>query len=296
MGNHRGLYQTHCSRTVITHKGNGIHDRHRQHDLRLRKCSAKNRIPADKVGMPENFFPPKGVDPAICIHQSPELTGHYHWPSGLGNINEQEAINQRRAYYAAVAYVDAQIGRLLESLRRLPCAQTTIVVLWSDHGWQLGEHRMFSKHANYEVATNSPLIIKVPGMKLPGVPTNGLAESVDVYPTLTDLCALPRPEGLAGQSLRRQLDNPLAPGKSGAYSTHAGGRGYRGHALRTRDYRLVRWINQAGHVGLTELYDHKADPQENINVAEQFPALVETLASRLRQKMDQVVQTSHVTE
>ncbi|NQV34117.1 MAG: sulfatase-like hydrolase/transferase, partial [Phycisphaeraceae bacterium] len=108
-------------------------------------------FPEDKVGMPDNFFPPLNVDPTICIHKSPELTGHYLWPGGLGNITRDEAINQRRAYYAAVAYVDGQIGRLLNALAKEPCSRNTIVVLWSDHGWQLGEHHMFSKHANYEV-------------------------------------------------------------------------------------------------------------------------------------------------
>lgn len=252
-----------------------------------------NMFPADKVGMPRNFHAPRNVDPNICIHQSPELTGHYYWPSGLGSISRQEAVNQRRAYYAAVAYVDAQIGRLLDSLRKLPCARRTIVVLWSDHGWQLGEHRMFSKHANYEVATRSPLIIRCPGMNLPGVPANGIVESVDVYPTLIELCGLPSPADLAGQSLCSMVDNPLAPGKLSAYSTHGGGRGYRGHALRTQHYRLVRWINQTGQLGLTELYDHEVDPDENVNVSGRFPGLVETLSRSLKQKMDQVVQTSH---
>jgi iduronate 2-sulfatase len=221
------------------------------------------------------------------------LTGHYHWPSGLGNISQSEAIHQRRAYYAAVAYVDTQIGKLLDTLCRLPCHRETIVVLWSDHGWQLGEHRMFSKHANYEVATRSPLIIKLPDMNMPGIPTNGIVESVDVYPTLVDLCGLPRPDGLVGQSLRRMIEDPLIAGKSDAYSTHKGGRGYRGHTLRSQDYRLVRWINQAGHVGLTELYDHKVDKDENVNVAEQFPELVESLSKRLKSKMEQVVTSSH---
>jgi len=189
--------------------------------------------------------------------------------------------------------VDGQIGRLLNALAKEPCSRNTIVVLWSDHGWQLGEHHMFSKHANYEVATRSPLIIKVPGMNMPGVPTQGLVESVDVYPTLLDLCGLPSPNGLAGQSLRQMVENPLAPGKSGAYSTHSGGRGYHGHTLRTPHYRLVRWIDRAGQEGLVELYDHTTDPDENVNVAEQFPALVEALTKKLIQKMDQVVQRSH---
>ena len=129
-------------------------------------------------------------------------------------------------------------------------ADNTIVVLWSDHGWQLGEHRMFSKHSNYEIATNSPLIIKLPGMDKPGTPSDGLVEAVDLFPTLTDLCGLPTPEGLAGESVSAMIDSGGAVGKEGAYSTHGGGRGFRGHTVRTDHYRLVRWINKHGDVGL----------------------------------------------
>lgn len=246
-------------------------------------------FPEEEVGMPFNFHPPEGVDPSICIHRSPELTEHYLWPSGSGSIFREEAIRQRRAYYAAVAYVDAQVGRLLDALRSSPVADETIVVLWSDHGWQLGEHRMFSKHSNYEVATRSPLIVRVPGMREPGRPTDGIVETVDIYPTLCDLCDLPRPEGLAGRSARAQVESSGALGKAGAYSTHAGGRGHHGHSLRTDRYRLVRWVDGAGRVGLVELYDHREDPGENSNVASRHPDVVAELTRRLARKMARVV-------
>ena len=250
-------------------------------------------FPAEKVGMPDNFHPPENVDPTICIHKSEELTGHYYWPSGLGNISQAEAIRQRRAYYAAVAYVDAQIGKLLDQLRRLDAAGNTIVVLWSDHGWQLGEHQMFSKHSNYEVAANSPLIVKIPGMAAPGVPTDSIVEAVDIFPTLADLCGLSIPEGLAGRSVRPTVENPIAPGKAAAYSTHVGGRGFAGHTIRTDRHRLVRWINGSGEVGLVELYDHQNDPEENVNIAQNHPDLVDELTKTLTLKMNQVVKSSH---
>jgi iduronate 2-sulfatase len=250
-------------------------------------------FPAERVGMPDNFHPPANVDASIAIHKSVELTAHYHWPSGVGNISREEAIRQRRAYYAAVAYVDGQIGRVLDALKELDCARRTIVVLWSDHGWQLGEHRMFSKHSNYEVATNSPLIIKTPRMSRPGSPADGLVEAVDLFPTLTDLCGLATPEGLAGRSLRGMVEDCRAPGKRGAYSTHPGGRGFRGHALRTERYRLVRWINAEGEVGLVELYDQEKDPGENVNIAGQHADVVEELTEKLAVKMSQVVRSSH---
>jgi arylsulfatase A-like enzyme len=252
-----------------------------------------DRFPADKVGMPKNFSPPKNVDPAICIHKSPELTGHYHWPSGLGNISQAEAIRQRQAYYAAVAYVDRQIGRLLDALRRLPCVKNTIVVLWSDHGWQLGEHHMFSKHTNYEVATNSPLIIKLPNTPQPGQPALGLVEAVDIFPTLVDLCRLPLPDRLAGQSLRPMVEDSRHPGKPCAYSTAPGGKGYRGHTLRTEKYRIVRWVDKKDELGMTELYDYASDPHEEINIAADQPDVVARLTEMLGPKMKEVVRTSH---
>ena len=250
-------------------------------------------FPAEEVGMLGNFHPPKNVDPSICIHKSPELTAHYHWPSGLGNINREEAVRQRRAYYAAAAYVDAQIGRLLDQLRELDTDRNTIVVLWSDHGWQLGEHQMFSKHTNYEVATNSPLIVKVPGMNEPGVPADGIVEAVDLFPTLIDFCGLSTPEGLAGRSIRSMVENPNAPGKAAAYSTCGGGRGFAGHSIRTNRHRLVRWIDKSGQVGLIELYDYQKDPQEKVNIAQDHPDLVDELTKRLSVKMNQVVKSSH---
>jgi arylsulfatase A-like enzyme len=248
---------------------------------------------AEDVGMPENHEPPRHVDASICIHKSVEMTGHYHWPDGVGNISRAAAIRQRRAYYAAVAYVDTQIGKVLDELRSLDCADNTVVVLWSDHGWQLGEHRMFSKHSNYEVATNSPLIIHVPGMNQPGTSADGLVEAVDLFPTLTDLCGLPAPEGLAGTSVRTMIDDAGATGKAGAYSTHGGGRGFRGHALRTDRYRLVRWINQRGEVGLMELYDYEDDPLETVNIAARHRDLVDELTEKLMAKMAEVVVSSH---
>ena len=153
---------------------------------------------ADEIGLASNPAPPKGIDPAISLHQSYELTAHYHWPGGRGNISPDEANRQRHAYFACVSYVDAQIGKLLDEYRRLGLEENTVVVLWSDHGWHLGEHGIFCKATNFEVATRSPLLIRVPGMPQPGEPADGLVETVDLYPTLAELCNLSPPAGLAG--------------------------------------------------------------------------------------------------
>jgi iduronate 2-sulfatase len=243
-------------------------------------------FPAEKVGMVGNFHPPANVDAEICTHLSPELTAHYHWPSGVGNISREEAINQRRAYYACESYVDAQIGKVLDALDAMPCADNTIVVLWSDHGWQLGEHGMFSKHVAYEVAAHSPLIIRTPNMSQPGEAADGIVETVDLFPTLTDLCELPTPDNLPGVSLRSIIKDPTAEGRESAYSGIGGGKGHFGHGIRTDRYRLVRWIhNRTGEVGLVELYDHETDPGENINIAAEHPEVVEELTALLEAKM-----------
>jgi len=244
-------------------------------------------FPEASVGMPDNFFPPENVDPAITIHKSNELTSHYHWPLGLGNFDRSTIINQRRAYYATTAYVDAQIGRLLDAFRDSPAVKNTIVVLWSDHGWKLGEHRMFSKVTNFEIDTNSPLIIHTPGISKPGMTSDALVETVDIYPTLADLCGLPRPTGLAGQSLRPIIEDPAVQGKPCAYSAIRGGGGHLGHSVRTDRYRLVHWI-KAGKVAQVELYDHLTDPGENKNIAAEHRETVARLGELLPSRMKEV--------
>ena len=153
----------------------------------------------DRIDLAPNPSPPHGVDPSITLHRSYEPTTHYRWPGGEGNISAAEARTLRHAYMACVSYVDAQIGKVLDELRRLGLEDDTITVLWSDHGWHLGEHGIFGKHTNHEVATRSPLIIRTPRMNDPGSPAGGLVESLDLYPTLTDLCGLEPPPGSCGQ-------------------------------------------------------------------------------------------------
>ncbi|MBL7111607.1 MAG: sulfatase [Bacteroidales bacterium] len=223
-------------------------------------------IDREKIPLVENYRAPKNVDSAISIHNSYELTMHYHWPGGPGNISETEAQTLRHAYLACVRYADAQIGRVLDELRRLKLEDRTIVVLWSDHGYHLGEHGMFCKDTNYEIATRSPLIVRLPGMVKRGESTDAIVESIDLYPTLAELCGLEPPEDLQGKSFVELLDDPLAQGKEFAYSFH--GRDKRMcNTVRTDRWRLIEWREADGRIIQTELYDHAVDPDENINVA-----------------------------
>jgi iduronate 2-sulfatase len=234
-----------------------------------------------KIGLPPNFHSATNIDPKISLHQSYELTTHYKWPGGLGKISEEQAIHQRHAYFACVSYVDAQIGKVLDEYRRLGLDKNTIVVLWGDHGWHLGEHRIFCKATNYEIATRSPLIIRTPGMAQAGEAASGLVETVDLYPTLADLCRLPEPADLAGQSLRPLLADPQHPGKDGALSNYRLN-GHGGSALRTDRWRLVEWIHlKTGERTQVELYDHRTDPRETNNVAADHPQVVQRLLKQL---------------
>ena len=202
-----------------------------------------------------------------------------------GPVPDALAREIRHAYYACVSYVDAQVGRLLAELKRLGLADNTVVLLWGDHGYQLGDHGMWCKHTNFETSTHAPLILHVPGQSNPGARTDALVEMVDIYPTLADACSLPLPDHLEGTSTLPLMENPKRPWKSAAFSQYR--RGAMGRSIRTDRYRYNEWIKTAGAkrtVVARELYDHKTDPKESINLASR-PAnaqLVKDLSAKLR--------------
>jgi arylsulfatase A-like enzyme len=177
------------------------------------------------------------------------------------------ALDLLHGYYASTSYIDAQIGRLLEELDRLELRDKTVIVLWGDHGWQLGEHGLWCKHTNFEIAARVPMIFSAPGQKNPGSKTDALAEFVDIYPTLCELCGLPLPEGLEGTSLVPVMESPDRPWKTAAFSQYPRGR-IMGYTMRTDRWRYTEWRRRKD-AGVTarELYDHKTDPGENVNLA-----------------------------
>jgi len=236
---------------------------------------------SERIELARNPFAPKNVDPEISMHPSFELTTHYHWPSGKGNVTEAEARTLRHAYFACVSYVDAQIGKVLDEVKRLGLDKNTVIALWSDHGWHLGEHAMWGKQTNFEVAVRSPLILKVPGMPERGKRAKSLVETVDLYPTLAELCGLDAPDDLAGISLVGMIRDPDRPGKGCAYSYHTRGP-LMGRTLRTNRYRIVHWADQENKTVQVELYDHQIDPDENENIAARHPELIEELLSKLQ--------------
>ncbi len=235
----------------------------------------------DKIELAPNPREPVNV-PAVAMNAWRYVRSFRDMPNE-GPVSDEKAREVKHAYFACVSYVDAQIGRLLDELKKLGVAERTVVLLWSDHGYQLGEHGMWCKHSNFETSTRTPMILSVPGQESTGTLTDALVELVDVYPTLVDVCGLPTPEHLEGASMVPLLAAPNRPWKSAAFSQYARG-GLMGYSMRTDRYRFNQWVsrNDPSQVRATELYDHELDPGENRNLADEAaPELLERLSRQL---------------
>jgi arylsulfatase A-like enzyme len=241
-----------------------------------------------KIQLAPNKFRPKDA-PDYAIQPGGELRNYHGIPEG--SIPDDLARQLKHGYYAAISYMDAQLGLVLDELDRLDLAKNTIVVLWGDHGWKLGEHDAWCKHSNAENDTNGALLLSVPGMKHAGAKASGLVEFVDIYPTLAELAGLPLPAHLEGLSFKPVLDHPTRPWKPAAFSQYprpgnsaTGGIPLMGYSMRTERYRFTVWLHRddPGKVADIELYDHQTDPQENLNVAKS-PAHRELLEQLMAQ-------------
>ena len=220
--------------------------------------------PEDQIDLADNPFKPKDA-PDIAMHNWGELRSYPGMPE-KGPVSEAQARTLVRGYYACTSYTDAQIGRLLDELDRLGLADKTVVVLWGDHGWHLGDHGMWCKHSNFETAVHAPLIVAAPGIQ-GGRKTRRLTEFVDIYPTTCELAGLPVPGHCEGASLVPLMKDPRREWKTAAFSQYPRGP-VMGHSMRTDRYRFTRWIGKTGAIVATELYDHEADPAENVNLAD----------------------------
>ena len=231
-----------------------------------------------QIKLPETYRHPPKDAPPIALHTFGELRAYSDIPS-RGPVSDEMAITLIHGYYACVSFVDAQIGRLLDELHRLRLDQDTIVVLWGDHGWQLGDHGLWCKHCCFETSMRAPLLVRAPGMP-PGVECQAPVEFIDIYPSLCELAGLPLPEHLQGTSFV-----PLLRGAGGPAGKEAAiGRYGAGETVRTAQYRYTEYLDHRGRPMARMLYDHHADPTETVNIAE-HPAnreLVERLSQRLR--------------
>jgi iduronate 2-sulfatase len=239
-----------------------------------------------KIPLSDNQYIPKG-SPAYAVHGDQELRSYDDFkdlpkPTD-GSLSEERQRELMHGYYACVSYIDAQIGRLLDALETLDLADNTIIVLWGDHGWKLGEHNSWAKQSNYEIDTHVPLIVSGKGIKAKGQKSTSLVEFVDIFPSLCELTTLPIPENLAGKSFYSTLQNPKNTTKNAAFSQFLLGRFPRkpistdtdekmGYAIRTDKYRYVEWYvwenDKRGAYLTNELFDQTKDPKENINIAQ----------------------------
>lgn len=229
--------------------------------------------------------------PPYALSNSYELTHYvdqidFPEPWDAQRVSDDRARHLMHAYYACVSYIDAQIGLLLDALDEQGLSDNTIIVLWSDHGWKLGEFNGWGKMTNYEVDTRVPLIIVAPGLTTAGQTTDELAELLDLFPTLCELAGIEVPDFVDGTSLLPSLNDTSQPSQSAAYSQYYRkheGREYMGYAIRTQSHRMVEWRDfGTGSVTDLELYDHRSDAEETVNLARSAPdELIDRLTEEL---------------
>jgi arylsulfatase A-like enzyme len=231
----------------------------------------------EEIDLADNPFRPKGA-PDAALHNWGELRAYEGIPKE-GPLPDSIARTLIHGYYACVSYTDAQIGRVLAELDRLGLRDSTIVLLWGDHGWNLGEHGLWCKHCNFETSLHSPLIVCGPGIKA-GTRTNALTEYLDIYPSLCELCELPLPGHLQGKSFVPLLKNPDLPWKKAVFS-----RFQDGDSVKTDRYRYTQWRDKDGKMYARMLYDHSLDPFENVNISEEpeNQQLVQNLSKMLEE-------------
>ena len=227
----------------------------------------ENEIPiAPFAAIPENSS-------KASLHGSGEFNGYKlgeEKASLNATVSDEYARKVRHAYFACVSYVDAQIGKLMDELEKQGLAENTIVVVWGDHGWHLGDQMVWGKHTIFERALKSAFIMRVPGMKN-GKTINKIVSTTDIYPTLMELCGTPVKHNLDGESLTSLMKNPQDINwRNSAYSYFRNG-----ISVRTEDYRIMKYYRKQQPE--IELYNHKPDPNETKNVAAENPDIVNKL-------------------
>lgn len=213
------------------------------------------------IQLPSNYYFPKNAPDAAILNWN-ELKVFHGIPSTLP-LPDTTAISLIHGYYACISYVDAQVGKVLDALEEYGLAENTIVILWGDHGWFLGEHGFWTKQSNLNEGPHAPLIVRVPWKK-GGVKTRSLVEFVDVYPTLCELAGFRPPVHIQGKSFAPLFDNPDQPWKQSVfYRTGAG------ETILTETHAYTEWINdKTGQPYARMLYDYRSDPEENENIAD----------------------------
>lgn len=217
----------------------------------------------EDIKQPYNNYIPKNA-PKMSISNWPEMRAYSGIPK-QGQVDDATAIELIHSYYATVSYVDALVGKILKTVEKLHLDKNTIVILVSDHGYNLQEHTQWAKFTNYNTSTQVPLIIYNPKAKINGVKTDALTELVDIYPTLAELCGLEVPKNqLDGKSVVPILNAPYSKGKD--FVLIKKGNGF---TIKTPKYSYTEFVNPKDNSFVTNmLYDHQIDKDENENVAD----------------------------
>jgi iduronate 2-sulfatase len=228
--------------------------------------------------MPHHESFPNGAPP-VALKRGGEITAYKPVPEN-GPVGTELKRQLIHGYYASTSFVDVQIGKVVAELDRLGIADNTIIVLWGDHGFHLGDLGIWTKHTNFEQATRIPILIHAPGITTPGSSTKQLTESVDLFPTIAELAGLPAPTGpqpIDGLSMVPVLKDGNARVRDHAF--HAYPNRKLGRAIRTERYRFVEWKkpNEADDTAVFELYDYATDPHETQNHAATHPEVVAKL-------------------
>lgn len=219
--------------------------------------------PLDRISLPNA--------PANDRDDIPESAFAHNNPTPNYGLDERTCREAMQAYLACVSFIDAQVGRLLQAIDESGLRDRTVVALWSDHGYHLGEHLgVWQKRTLFEESARAPLVIRAPNRQGNGHPSDRVVEFIDLFPTITELCELPPPAGLQGRSLVPLLDRPDAAWDSAAVTQVLRPIDSRldepvmGRSLRTERWRYTQWN---GGLRGEELYDHHADPHEFVNLA-----------------------------
>jgi arylsulfatase A-like enzyme len=231
----------------------------------------------ENIELPESYIQPK-TTPKQAFNNYGELRRYNGIPK-KGHLPNDLAKELIHGYYACVSYLDAQIGRVLKELEDLGLAESTTVILWGDHGWNLGDHQLWCKHSTFETALKTPLLIKVPG-KTNGETTDAITEYIDIYPSLAELAGIKLPDTVEGKSFI-PIINGEKPKKDWAINKYKDA-----VTLIKGDLFYTEWTKDDGVAYARMLFDHKTDPLELDNLAEkpENRELVNNLSIELREK------------
>jgi len=221
-----------------------------------------------EFSLPETYYEAPENAPAQAIHTSGELRNQYTGVPAEGVFPEDIALELIHAYYAAVSYSDANIGKVLDALEEADLDDNTIVALVGDHGWNLGEHTLWAKHSLFDISMATPMIISAPGVDSKQI--SEVTSLISLFPTLAEMSGFEVPQGLDGKSLMslvkgRSVDAELL---SQRQEHTAVSRWIRGDSIKTADFRYSEWKNSDGQIEATMLYDHQLDAIENRNIAD----------------------------